>query len=542
MEILLHWRNTLEFRKNTAGSIAVIVALSLIPLIVGSGAAVDFGRAYMVKSRLAFALDAAGLAVGSSDPNSDLNGILIRYFSANYPEEQLGTPAKPSMSIADGVIQLSATAEIKTLFLGMIGINEITVAANSVIVRETKGLEIVLVLDNTGSMFFNGKIDALRTAAQDMVDTVFGNEQRPENLTMGLVPFVATVNIGVDKSRFVNFLVDRPTDLDGRANEYPDRIDTSWKGCVEARQFPHDTQDTFKLGDNGKSGEWNPYYWEAEDIFIFQRDNLGNINRNGQVFFSGCSNSWWQPSAFPNTLKDVPRGVYDMRRPASIGQASTPPTFGSLPGQFVNLDITPEGTGGPNKACPDPVVPLTNNRSELEAGIARMKPWFGNGTMANLGAVWGWRLLSPDVPFSQGKPYSDPQNKKVLVILTDGQNLISRNGQFCSRANPKYTSEYTAYGYLGEDVNSHGRLPGITNFNTANRILNERLIETCENIKAKDITVYTIVFQLDDEETLEIFRNCASSPDNFFNSPNNETLRASFRAIGAELSNLRIAQ
>ena len=542
MRLTLKWSAISHFGKNTAGSIAVIVALALIPLVIGSGAAVDFGRAYMVKSRLAFALDAAGLAVGSSDQNGDLQGILTRFFSANYPEEQLGTPAKPSMKIEDGVIQLSATAEVKTLFLGLININSITVEANSRIVRETKGLEIVLVLDNTGSMFFDSKISTLRTAAQDMVDTIFGNEQRPKNLTMGLVPFVATVNIGTDMGRFVRFLKDRPTDLDGRANEYPDRIDTSWKGCVEARQFPHDTQDTYKPGDS-QFGEWNPYYWEAEDLYIFQRDRSGNINRNGQVFFSGCRNSWWEPFDFPKTLKDLPRGVYDMRRPNPAGPASTPPSFeGSLPGRFINLDIIPEGTRGPNQACPDPVIPLTNDRSKVEAGIASMKPWFGNGTMANLGAVWGWRLLSPNVPFNQSKPYNDTQNKKVLVILTDGVNLISRNGRFCNRANPKYTSEYTAYGYLGEDVNQHGRLPGIINFNTASRILNERLTVTCDNIKAKGITIYTIVFQLDDEPTIDLFKNCASSPNNFFNSPNNETLRASFRAIGAELSNLRIAQ
>ena len=171
-----------------------------------------------------------------------------------------------------------------------------------------------------------------------------------------------------------------------------------------------------------------------------------------------------------------------------------------------------------------------------------MKAWFGNGTMANLGAVWGWRLLSPEVPFNQGKPYDDTQNKKVLVILTDGVNLISPNGRFCNFANPKYTSQYTAYGYLGEDVNQHGRLPGITNFNTASRILNDRLTETCDNIKEKDITIYTIVFQLEDELTVELFKNCASSPDKFFNSPNNETLREAFRSIGAELSNLRIGR
>ena len=69
----------------------------------------------------------------------------------------------------------------------------------------SKRLEIVLVLDNTGSMQLGGKIDALRVAAQDMVDILFGDEQTPEKLFMGLVPFVATVNIGKNMEEFVIF-------------------------------------------------------------------------------------------------------------------------------------------------------------------------------------------------------------------------------------------------------------------------------------------------------------------------------------------------
>ena len=108
------------FIRQKEGNNAVIVALSLIPVMIASGAVVDLGRAYMVKSRLSSALDAAGLAVGSSVSNDDLPGVLTRFFNANYPADKLGVPVNPSLSIDDGVIQISATATVETTFLKLI--------------------------------------------------------------------------------------------------------------------------------------------------------------------------------------------------------------------------------------------------------------------------------------------------------------------------------------------------------------------------------------------------------------------------------------
>ena len=47
-----------------SGSYAVIFALSLVPILIAIGGAVDLSQAYIVKQRLTRALDAAGLAVG----------------------------------------------------------------------------------------------------------------------------------------------------------------------------------------------------------------------------------------------------------------------------------------------------------------------------------------------------------------------------------------------------------------------------------------------------------------------------------------------
>ena len=176
-----------------------------------------------------------------------------------------------------------------------------------------------------------------------------------------------------------------------------------------------------------------------------------------------------------------------------------------------------------------------------------MQPWEGNGTMAHLGAAWGWRVLSPEAPFQEGLPYTTENNNKAIIILSDGQNLVSQQTAFlsaCSQGqgsftavNPRYDSHYTAYGYT-----SQGRLGGNTATVAINGELDSRFAQVCENIKQEEIVIYTITFDLDDEDTQELFRQCATDPDKYFNSPDGDTLRSSFQAIGAELSNLRISQ
>ena len=95
------------------GAVAIIFALALIPLTVASGLAVDLGRAYIVKNRLAYALDAAGLAVGSSSSSDaqELQTLAQSFFDANYPADELGVPATPTLTIDEesNLITLSAT-------------------------------------------------------------------------------------------------------------------------------------------------------------------------------------------------------------------------------------------------------------------------------------------------------------------------------------------------------------------------------------------------------------------------------------------------
>ena len=118
------WRFFCKFGRNERGVIAIIVALAFIPMVLATGAAVDFSRSFLVKARLGSALDAAGLAVGASDPNSaDLQTVLQNFFNANFPTQTLVTPTGLSMTIEGGEIFLSASARVETTFLKIIGKN-----------------------------------------------------------------------------------------------------------------------------------------------------------------------------------------------------------------------------------------------------------------------------------------------------------------------------------------------------------------------------------------------------------------------------------
>ena len=157
-----------------------------------------------------------------------------------------------------------------------------------------------------------------------------------------------------------------------------------------------------------------------------------------------------------------------------------------------------------------------------------------NGTTNHVGLVWGWRVISPrwrglwtgsvdvaNLPLD----YDEENMEKVIILLTDGQNYWSGYGSY-----------YNAHGYIW-----NGRL-GTTSWSVSMDVMDQRTTQICENIKAQDIILYTIVFQVNDPATDALYRSCATTPSHYYNSPTNADLQVAFRKIAGELSNLRIAE
>lgn len=116
------------FRDGTSGNVAMIFAITLVPLIGFVGAAVDYAHAASVESALQKALDTALLA-GVTQPASLQVAEASRFFTGNYNSELRGVANASFTQGSDGSLSGTATSNVSASFLGVFGIKTITAKA-----------------------------------------------------------------------------------------------------------------------------------------------------------------------------------------------------------------------------------------------------------------------------------------------------------------------------------------------------------------------------------------------------------------------------
>ena len=159
----------------------ILFGLALIPIVIGVGAAIDYGRALVVRDRMADAADAAALAIGSWPGLTQAQQMTKaqQFFTANYPPTKLGTVGTLNVAFSGDNINVSVSGTVQTTFMKLANINTLAVGANAIITKKERNIELVLVLDTTGSMASGGKLAALKSAAKQLVTTLFDGNPRP---------------------------------------------------------------------------------------------------------------------------------------------------------------------------------------------------------------------------------------------------------------------------------------------------------------------------------------------------------------------------
>ncbi|MDF3023668.1 MAG: Flp pilus assembly protein TadG [Alphaproteobacteria bacterium] len=214
---------------DTSGVVALVVVFCLPAFFAAAGVAVDLAQGYNLKTRLSGALDKAALAGGSTDGTpAEIEERIRAYFDANYPEGALGEAYDITVLTPPGMVDVHARSKTKTVFMGLFGQDHIDVFAETIVRREISGLELVMVMDNTGSMLEDAggginKLQASKNAANTLLDILYGDNSDVETLFVGVVPFSQAVNVGPSRSDWVN-------------SDTYNYGTTSWAGCVQARE------------------------------------------------------------------------------------------------------------------------------------------------------------------------------------------------------------------------------------------------------------------------------------------------------------------
>lgn len=507
-----HWRRLSRkagrLRRDTSGGVAVLFAVGLLPLLGLAGGAVDYTLAGGHKVRLQNAVDSATLAatrtVTANSTVAQVTEVVSKYIKAN-TDFGGSVTLDVQLNVAARSVKVKATLNHKPYLLPVIGISNIPIGAESSSQLGRAYLEVALVLDNSGSMA-GTRITTLRTASADLMKKVLAMAYMPGDTKVAVVPFASMVNVGAANASasWMDTLGQSPIHSENfstpsnRFALYAGMPGASWGGCVEARPSPHDVTDS------------TPTIANPSTLFVpsFAPDEPDTGNG-----YSNFYNSY---------IGDACLGINGGSQ--LDRQRRVCKYLGATPDQSLA-----NGTRrGPNQLCDsNPIIPLTHVQSTLTTALSAM-PAYG-GTNLHEGVMWGWRTLSPEPPYTEGRPYSDPQNRKIIVLMTDGANdiigLPNMNGSF-----------YSPYGYAAA-----GRL-GTTSSNKADLVakMNEKTLAACANAKANGIQIYTVAFYVTEAAALSILNQCATSPAMALVANSDQALTNAFDEIGNHISRLRL--
>jgi Flp pilus assembly protein TadG len=242
-----------RFRRDQSGNIAVIFALSLMPILSCIGCAIDYSRAVQLRSKLQAAIDAASvgsvaktsaafiaagamtsdgsIAVGATDATSIFTGNMSGV--GGYTLNSMTATVAKTGGILTSTTQFSA--QVPTTFLGVMGKSVMTVTGTS---NSTASMplyiDFYLLLDNSPSMgvgatptdvatmvantsdacafachdtstssnYYNlaktlgvkTRIDVLRSATQSLMDTAASTQTYTSQFRMAIYDFGASAS------------------------------------------------------------------------------------------------------------------------------------------------------------------------------------------------------------------------------------------------------------------------------------------------------------------------------------------------------------
>lgn len=502
--------------KRREGGVAVQFALLALPLTVLAFGTYDINHADSRKRQVQDALDAATLMAARSYAVTDTD---LQKVGSEALTAQLATMTDASLvsssfnSVSPNIVG-TAKVNVTPVIANLWKSGDMTVNVSSTVVRSLNKLEVVMVLDNTGSMASSSKLTNLKTAAKGLIDTLSSAAARstdPNAVKIGIVPFSTTVRLSDNATTLNTYKSAAWMDSSGSSsiaktlftgtslvNRFTlfNALGKSWAGCVEGRPSPYDVLDTAPTTSTPDT-LIVPYFWPDEPDAKAKK-------KNGD--FGDFDNNYTKDLVYSSTNWKVPQGN---------------------PLKYVTALAS--GVDGPNKGCDmEPISRLSQNWTALKSSVDDMVAV--GETHIPIGLAWGWSVLSPNAPFADGVAYNTPNTTKIVILMTDGDNTWAYQDN-------DNESDYDGYGYIWQN-----RL-GTTSDSESDRTaaMDSKMQTLCTNMKAKGIVIYSVGVMVSNSSK-NLLSQCATSTSQYYDVTSSGAITTAFSAIAGAIDKLRIAK
>ncbi|MEN9850817.1 MAG: hypothetical protein RL128_980 [Pseudomonadota bacterium] len=180
--------------RGEEGNLTILALCMFVLMAMIGGIAVDLMRYEAMRTSLQNTLDRATLAAASLSQQLDAEDVVTDYFDKAGLADYLR-----AVTVEEGLnyreVNADARAATNPFFLHMIGVEEMDAPGRSKAEQRMTNVEIVLVLDVSGSMADNNRLTNLKSAANEFVDTVLSSDSE-DRISIAVVPFNGQVNLG----------------------------------------------------------------------------------------------------------------------------------------------------------------------------------------------------------------------------------------------------------------------------------------------------------------------------------------------------------
>jgi hypothetical protein len=374
-------RSIENYKRDESGALLVFGLMLVITMLIIGGFAVNMMRYERVRVDLSQTLDRAALAAASLSQTLDPEEVVKDYMKKSDMLPLL-KEVKVTATANGRIVEARARVDVPFFMAKMIGVDDLPAYAGSKARQDITDLEIMMVLDISGSMGEtdgNGstKIAALRKAAKEFVAQMITADSI-DHISIGIVPYNAQVNLG--PKLIARYNVDASAAVPNGSAAPHGRTDIH---CIDLPDSAFAQRGISRI---------NPMFRMARS------DTLSGINSAGMD---------------ENVTADKTNDQFYCG-PYNVSEISS----GKLPSEGY-------------------VMMPTNDKTKLNTHIDNL--WASGNTSIVLGMKWGVALIDPsaediyDYFVSQGDipsvfsdrpyPYSKEDSLKVIVLMTDGTHV-----------------------------------------------------------------------------------------------------------------------
>ena len=542
-------RSARNFVMDQTGSTTVFAMTLFMLMAMMGGLAVDLMRYEATRTSLQNTLDRATLAAASLNQRVDGKVIVKDYFAKANLTQYLR-----EVTVTNGInfrnVKANASAETNPYFAHLVGVEEMEAKGKSMAEQRTSNVEIMLVLDVSGSMNSNNRLPNLKTAANEFISTVLGTDSE-QRISIGIVPFNGQVNLPLALRTKFNF-----TDPNGVSNVNCFDLPASvYAGSTMSRTTPL----SMTIAGDTFSGTSNATNW----INITDTSNAA----------PNPSNVWCPPRT-ENTVSLPLQNITALRAKVTgltaigatsinagmkWGLAMLDPMARDIYNEYQSASLMPVKLAGRpfefnDRESVKVIVLMTDGEHFREE---RVNPGYKSGPSP----IWrsnndGFFSIEHPGVAGTNKFYVPHLNQWQAAKWTNSSNTGTATVQTWPDVWSKMRVSFVAWQFYARALGNYGRTPGDNNWTamnanydlamvtfrsrTAVTDMDTQLQSVCDLAREKDVIVYGIAFEAPTGGQTQI-RKCASTPAHYYNASGLQ-IQTAFRSIATNISQLRLTQ